>query len=46
MDATFMNSEKSKTSERYKLLLNFSDKINLTLIRMGFLIVLFSGASI
>ena len=29
MDTTFMNSENSKTSEFYKLLLNLTDKINL-----------------
>ena len=29
MNATFMNSENSKTSEPYRLLLNLSDKVNL-----------------
>ena len=29
MDTVFMNSEKSKTSEPHRLLLNFTDKINL-----------------
>ena len=29
MDIIFMNSENSKTSEPYKLLLNLPDKINL-----------------
>ena len=29
MDTTFMNSENSKGSESYKLLLNLTDKINL-----------------
>ena len=29
MDATFMNSENSKTSDLHILLLNLSDKINL-----------------
>ena len=29
MGTIFMNSEKSKTSDPYILLLNFSDKINL-----------------
>ena len=29
MDTIFINSENSKTSERYRLLLNLSDKINL-----------------
>ena len=28
MDTIFMNSEKSKTSDTHRLLLNFSDKIN------------------
>ena len=29
MDAIFMNSENSKTSDPHRILLNFSDKINL-----------------
>ena len=29
MDFIFMNSEKSKTSDTHRLLLNFSDKLNL-----------------
>ena len=29
MDTIFMNSEKSKISDTHRLLLNFSDKINL-----------------
>ena len=29
MDTTFMNSEKSKTSDPHKLLLNLTDKMNL-----------------
>ena len=29
MNATFMNSENSKTSEPYRLLINLSDKVNL-----------------
>ena len=29
MDTIFMNSENNKTSEAYRLLLNFSDKKNL-----------------
>ena len=29
MDTIFMNSENSKTSEPYRLLLNLADKINL-----------------
>ena len=29
MDTTFMNSEKSKTSDPYRLLLNLTYKINL-----------------
>ena len=29
MDAIFMNSENSKTSDPHRLLLNLSDKINL-----------------
>ena len=29
MDTIFMNSEKSKTSDPYRLLLKLSDKINL-----------------
>ena len=29
MDTIFMNCENSKTSERYRLLLNLADKINL-----------------
>ena len=29
MDTIFMNSEKSKTSDPHRLLLNLSDKINL-----------------
>ena len=29
MDTIFMNSEKSKTSDPYRLLLNLLDKINL-----------------
>ena len=29
MDTTFMNSEKSKTSDPHRLLLNLADKINL-----------------
>ena len=29
MDTVFMNSEKSKTSEPHRLLLNLTDKINL-----------------
>ena len=28
MDTVFMNSENSKTSDRHRLLLNLSDKIN------------------
>ena len=32
MDTIFMNSENSKTSEHYRLLLNLADKINLTII--------------
>ena len=29
MDTIFMNSENSKTSDPHRILLNFSDKINL-----------------
>ena len=29
MNTTFMNSENSKTSDSHRILLNFSDKINL-----------------
>ena len=35
MDATFMNSAKSETSDCHRLSFSLTDKINLTLFRMG-----------
>ena len=47
MNTIFRNSGNSKTSDLHRILLNLSDKIHLTLIRLGFLRETFSeGGSI
>ena len=42
IDTIFMNSENSKTSETYRLLINLSDKINL---KRGYIYVALSNIS-
>ena len=42
IDTIFMNSENSKTTETYRLLINLSDKINL---KRGYIYVALSNIS-
>ena len=43
METTLMNTENSKTNEIHKSLLNLSQRSDSTLIRLGFMRVVFSG---